>query len=140
MTGGRDETHTAMLKVFLLHTKAGHRSHLCLRSTSSTCVIEKLLAFGKTSCSELHMFFSLVQSRPVIVEVNTLASKRAELTGNEADCSKPLRNKKNRPECTCVFQLSPVARKSMNAMVTCSRLKFLLLLTPRIHVYVTSMH
>ena len=43
------------------------------------------------SCLESRKFYSCGQS-PVTVKVNTLASKRAELIGNAASCSKAPRN------------------------------------------------
>ena len=64
--------------------KAGHRSFLCLR--------EQLVAGTvPTFYADLRMFYSCAQS-PVTVEVNTLASKRAELIGNAASCSNSQRN------------------------------------------------
>ena len=84
--GHRLPWHRASVTAFLSVFAQRHKDDLCVPVSS-----EKLLAFEKNaSCPESRMFYSCVQS-PVTVEVNTLASKCAELIGNAAGCLKAQR-------------------------------------------------
>ena len=71
------------------------------------------------------MFYFCVLQSPVTMEVNTLASKRAELMGNAASCSKA-QCKSTQRDLLVLASSScrELLGKARNTRVTCGRLKF----------------